>query len=398
MNKLNLAFYTDTYEPAIDGVVSSITNFKKELESRGHSVYIFTSSKLMSKQHKRKDVFLYPGLGFKPYPQYSVALFPYSSSLKLNKLDIDLIHAHTPFFMGIAGMMSAKLGKYPIVGSFHTMLNNRSVVNDYYPKNIQLRKFTSKYLWKYVVFFYKKCNATTSPSDIISSMLVKHGIPKVSTVPNSVDPNYFNMKVDGNNFRQSLGIKDSEKVVLYVGRLSKEKKLEVLLKSAKYMLKRSSNIKFLVAGSGPAELHYKNMARRLKLENVQFLGSINRQKLPEVYAASDVFCIPSTFETQGIVALEAMASGKPVVCADYLALKELVVNGKNGEKFTPGDYLACSKKIEKALNNSDTYIKEAVNTAMRFSPSKVTDKLLEVYNSALNQDEIENTQTYPIFK
>ncbi len=387
MEKLNLAFYTDTYEPAIDGVVSSIVNFKKELESRGHSVYIFTSTKFLSKTPKRKNIFLYPGVGFKPYPQYSMALFPYNSILKLSKLDIDIIHAQTPFFMGFAGMMSAKLGKYPIVGSFHTMVNNKSVINDYYPKNPQLRKLTSKYLWKYVIFFYKKCNVTISPSTVITQMLKNHGLNTVTTVPNSVDTTHFTPKIRGDQFRQSMGIKDDEKIVLYVGRLSKEKKLDVLLKAAKALSKKKKNIKFLIAGSGPADIYYKTIMRRLGLENVQFLGPISREKLPEVYAAADVFCIPSTFETQGIVALEAMASGKPVVCADYLALKELIINGKNGEKFNPGDYLACSKKIEKALNNSDAYIKEAVNTAMRFSPSKVTDKLLEVYSSVLNQDK-----------
>ena len=387
MEKLNLAFYTDTYEPAIDGVVSSIINFKKELESRGHSVYIFTSTKFLSKTPKRKNVFLYPGVGFKPYPQYSMALFPYNSILKLNKLDIDIIHAQTPFFMGFAGMMSAKLGKYPIVGSFHTMVNNKSVINDYYPKNPQLRKLTSKYLWKYVIFFYKKCNVTISPSTVITQMLKHHGLNTVTTVPNSVDTTHFTPKINGDQFRQSMGIKDNEKIVLYVGRLSKEKKLDVLLKAAKELSKKKKDIKFLIAGSGPADIYYKTIMRRLGLENVQFLGPISREKLPEVYAAADVFCIPSTFETQGIVALEAMASGKPVVCADYLALKELIINGKNGEKFNPGDYLACSKKIEKALNNSDAYIKEAVNTAMRFSPSKVTDKLLEVYSSVLDQEK-----------
>ena len=387
MEKLNLAFYTDTYEPAIDGVVSSIINFKKELESRGHSVYIFTSTKFLSKTPKRKNVFLYPGVGFKPYPQYSMALFPYNSILKLNKLDIDIIHAQTPFFMGFAGMMSAKLGKYPIVGSFHTMVNNKSVINDYYPKNPQLRKLTSKYLWKYVIFFYKKCNVTISPSTVITQMLKHHGLNTVTTVPNSVDTTHFTPKINGDQFRQSMGIKDNEKIVLYVGRLSKEKKLDVLLKAAKELSKKKKDIKFLIAGSGPADIYYKTITRRLGLENVQFLGPISRAKLPEVYAAADVFCIPSTFETQGIVALEAMASGKPVVCADYLALKELIINGKNGEKFNPGDYLACSKKIEKALNNSDAYIKEAVNTAMRFSPSKVTDKLLEVYSSVLDQEK-----------
>ncbi|MEM0201178.1 MAG: glycosyltransferase [Candidatus Micrarchaeaceae archaeon] len=383
MEKLSLAFYTDTYMPAIDGVVSSIINFRKELESRGHSVYIFTSSKVLSNPPKMKNVFFYPGIGFKPYPQYSVALFPYNSILKLSSLNIDIIHAHTPFFMGLAGMMSSKVGKYPLVGSFHTMVNNKSVIKDYYPKNPQLRKLTTKYLWMYVIFFYKKCNAITTPSNTISQMLIRHGLNNVNTIPNTVDPKLFNRKVSGMKIRHSLGIKDNDKVILYVGRLSKEKKLEVLLKSAKY-LKKNKKLKFLIAGSGPAEIYYKGMAKRLQLENVKFLGSIKRENLPEVYASSDVFCIPSTFETQGIVALEAMAMGKPVVCADYLALKELVSDGKNGEKFKPGDYIECSKKIEKALNNTDVYINEAVKTAMDFYPKKVTDKLLDVYYSVLN--------------
>ncbi len=234
-----------------------------------------------------------------------------------------------------------------------------------------------------MVFFYKKCNATTTPSNTISKMLVNHGLSNVHTIPNTVDPKLFNIKTNGTKLRQSLKIKDTDKVILYVGRLSKEKKIEVLLKSAKH-LKKDKDKKFVIAGSGPAELYYKAMAKRLHLDNVQFLGAIKRENLPEVYASSDVFCIPSTFETQGIVALEAMAMGKPVVCADYLALKELVSNGKNGEKFKPGDYIECSKKIEKALNNTDAYINGAVKTAKDFYPKTVTDKLLDVYYSVLN--------------
>ncbi len=388
MQKLNLAFYTDTYTPAIDGVVTSISSFKKELERRGHTVYVFASSRMgQEAAPAQKNTFLYPGIGFKPYPQYSMALFPYNSISRLNKLDVDMIHAHTPFFMGFSGLIAAKLGHIPIVGSFHTMVNNKAIINDYYPKNEQLKKMTSKYLWKYVVFFYRRCGATTAPSPTIANMLERHGIDNVNMIPNSVDPEMFNTKVRGGAFRARHGIRDDQNVVLYVGRLSKEKRLEVLLKAAKQLNGRHSDLKFVIAGSGPAEQYYRELVRKLRLNNVEFLGSVGRDRLPEVYAASDVFCIPSTFETQGIVALEAMASGKPVVCADYLALKELVANGKNGEKFRPGDYAACARKIEKALNDSDTYTTGAVQTAMKYSPGKVTDKLLKVYETLLSERE-----------
>ncbi len=379
--KLNIAFYTDTYEPAVDGVVTSINDFKRQLERRGHKVYIFASSRIGRERAKSKDVFLYQGVGFKPYPQYSVALFPYHSITTLNKLDIDVIHAHTPFFMGLSGLINARLSKTPIVGSFHTLVGNRSVINDYYPNNRQLRKLTAEYMQKYIKFFYKRCNATIAPSQAIAGMLSRHGVDNVSVVPNMIDRTVFNRKAGGNAFRKEHGIGDDEKLVLYVGRISREKKLEVILRSARLL--RGRNRRFVIAGTGPAETYYKAMARRMKLDNVVFTGFVERGRLPSAYSACDVFCMPSTFETQGIVALEAMSTGKPVVGADYLALRELISNGFNGEKFRPGDYAQCSSKIEKVLNNAGKYTHGAVETAMRFSPERVTGKLIDVYKSVL---------------
>ncbi|MCL5008627.1 MAG: glycosyltransferase [Candidatus Marsarchaeota archaeon] len=380
--KLNIAFYTDTYEPAIDGVVNSINNFKRELKLRGHKVYIFASARFGNKIHNRSDTFFYHGVGFKPYPQYSVALFPYHSITTINKLDIDLIHSHTPFFMGLSGLINAKLSRLPIVGSYHTMVSNKAIINEYYPNNKLIKDMTTKYMNKYISFFYKRCNATIVPSEVIASILRRNDIANINVVPNMVDRRVFNRKAGGASaFRNSYHIKDDENVVLYVGRLSREKKLDVMLKSAKVLQKKG--IKFVIVGAGPAESYYKGIARRLNLQNVIFTGLIPNKDLPGVYAACNVFCMPSTFETQGIVALEAMSSGKPVVGADYLALKDLIKNGVNGEKFRAGDYLHCSEKIEKALNNADTYTSGAVDTAIRFSPKNVTEKLIHVYKSVL---------------
>ncbi len=385
MERLGIAFYTDSYLPAVDGVVTSILNFKDELEHRGHDVYIFSSKKLYTEAKKSKNVFLYAGIDFKPYPQYSMAIFPYNSMLKLKDLKIDVIHAHTPLVMGFAAMVSAKLGKYPIVGSYHTIINNKSVVQDYYPKNKQLKKITSKYMLKYIKFFYRRCNATTVPSDSIKTFLERYGgIQNISVVPNSIDLKTFNPGVDGSVLRASLGIRDNEKMVLYLGRISKEKKIEVMLKAAAYLLKKEKNIKFIIGGTGPAEQHYKKMAVNLGLEkSVKFIGFVGNKILPKLYAASDLLCLPSTFETQGIVSLEAMATGRPVVGADYLALSELIINGKNGEKFIPGNYISCAKKIEKVLNDTSPYIGSALSTAAQFSVKKVTDRLLDVYDLVL---------------
>ncbi len=382
MESLNIAFYSDSYLPAVDGVVSSMLNFRNELERRGHTVYTFASSRFGKKGNSR--LFLYPGTKLKAYPQYSVAIFPYNSFMKLNSLRIDMIHSHTPFMMGFSALMAAKIGRYPHVSTFHTLINNRSVIEQYYPKNRNLKRFTSKYLWKYTKFFYNRCNRTIAPSRTIESFLKRHGIAETSVVPNSVDVKRFSPRVSGGGIRKALGIKERERMVLYLGRASMEKRLDVMLKACKVLSKKEKGIKFVIGGTGPSEHHHMSLARRLGIaDRVAFMGFVDGKTLPHLYAAADAFCMPSTFETQGVVCLEAMASGKPVVGADYMALRELIKNGRNGEKFAPGDYTSCARKIEKVLNDSRAYTKGAVSTAAEFSVERTTDRLLDTYKDVL---------------
>jgi 1,2-diacylglycerol 3-alpha-glucosyltransferase len=118
-------------------------------------------------------------------------------------------------------------------------------------------------------------------------------------------------------------------------------------------------------------------------EKVKFAGFVSDALLPKYYAACDLFCIPSTFETQGLVSIEAMASGKPVVGADHLALHDLISDGRNGEKFKPGSAQDCARKIEKVLYNEDSY-KGMVETAKKYSIEKTTDNLLDAYKAVID--------------
>jgi 1,2-diacylglycerol 3-alpha-glucosyltransferase len=124
------------------------------------------------------------------------------------------------------------------------------------------------------------------------------------------------------------------------------------------------------------------MAYNMHLRNVKFTGFISDALLPRYYAACDLFCLPSTFDTQGLVSIEAMACNKPVVGSNYLALKELIKDGKNGEKFVPLDPLSCARKIEKVLNHIDSY-KGMLSTAKQYSIARTTDMLLDVYKRAI---------------
>jgi 1,2-diacylglycerol 3-alpha-glucosyltransferase len=376
---LKIAFYTDTFMPAVDGVVISIKNFTNELEKRGHSVYIFTAGndKKIQIMNESPKIFFTRGIKFRKYPQYTFAMFPFFSSLKIRELDIDLIHSHTPFSMGISALTTAKLNKLPLIGSFHTLFTDKEVIKEYLPSNSFMKDVATKYSWKYARFFYNKCDIVLPPSTVIKNLLQKQNIMNTSVVENGIDLKLFNPKVNGKRIRETMLNKKNDKIVLYVGRISKEKRIDTLIKAAKIL--KNKDILFILIGNGPALDYYIKMVNTFKLnDKVKFLGLIPNEKLPEYYSAADLFCIPSTFETQGIVSLEAMACGKPVVGADYMALSELIKNGKNGEKFVPGNSVDCAKKIEKVINNMDEY-KETVATAKNYSVEKTTDKLLGIY-------------------
>lgn len=390
-DKLKVAFYTDTFLPAIDGVVTSILNSKKELEERGNTVYVFAAgdktTKRMSKKHG--NIIVASGVKLKKYPQYNLALFPFAASLKLPR-NVDIIHAHTPFLMGTTALLLARLNRVPFVASFHTLFVNKEVIKEYTIKNRRMQKFLIKHAWSYARFFYGKCNAVIAPSAAIKKMLEKHGIRNVYVVPNGIDTERFNPKrVSGAKLRKSLLRNRKDKLVLYLGRMSREKNVDVLLRAAQLL--KGRGIEFVLGGTGPAIDRYKKLAAELGVSGiVTFTGFVADRQLPAYYAASDMLCLPSTFETQGIVALEAMAMGKPVVGANYLALKEIISNGRNGEKFSPNNAKSCAIKIEKVLNSPDKY-KETRQTAERYSDAVSADRLLNVYKSILNS--INNAQS-----
>lgn len=381
---LKIAFYTDTFLPAVDGVVVSILNFRKELEKRGHEVYIFASGNAKTKQLVKDDdrITIIRGLTFKKYPQYSLALFPIASAFKLMNVRIDINHAHTPFMMGVHALTVSKFDRKPLVGSFHTLFTNSSVIKEYTVDSKFIRKAILKYSWKYAQLFYERCDSVVAPSDSIKNMLTRKGINGVNVVPNGVDIKRFSPSIDGSKIRSKVSKNSRDKLVMYVGRISREKRIETLIEAARML--KNENIRFALVGTGPAYAHYQHMVERMHLQDkIRFMGFVGNGELPKYYAACDAFCIPSTFETQGIVSIEAMASGKPVIGADYLALKELIKNGKNGEKFAPGDSRGCANKIRKVLYNIDSY-KGMVDTAKLYSVQKTTDDLLDVYRRTLN--------------
>jgi len=381
---MKIAFFTDTYLPNRDGVVISILALRKVLEELGHEVFVFCSGSIHTKERNMDDhVFYHTSIPFKPYPDYKVAFFPFLSKREVEKLRIQLIHSHGLATVGWAAFWVARSLNLPIVTTFHTLIPEAV---HYVAKSSRTKSFVKRMAWSYVKFYLRRSDAVIVPSNAIKDLLIEHGLEKdIYVIPSGIDAKRFNPGVNGETIRESLGIKDGN-LVLYVGRLVKEKNLEVLIKAAPKVLKELPNCKFMVAGMGPASEYYKNMVMENDLkEGIVFQGYVKDEDLARYYSASDVFIFPSKFETQGLTALEAMACGKPVVGADFLAIKEIVKDGYNGYLFNPDDPDDCAEKIVKTVNKKSVMGKNARQTALEYSIEKCMDKLLKVYEKCINK-------------
>ncbi len=376
---LKIGFFTDTYLPNVDGVVTTLVNYRTELEKRGHKIYVFSSGDNKTMQANRDPrVYFFKSVKFPPYPQYKIALFPFNSSAIAEKNKIELVHCHALTSMGLAAIKTSRDLRVPLVGTFHTMVPVAA--------KQMLGKTAERILWKATSLFYSKFDVVTSPTKTVQKILESKGVDSI-VLPNAIDTSVYNPRIDASVVKNIVG---AEKIVLVAGRLSQEKTVDVIVRAAPEILNEThgTSVKFVVTGDGPARKQLESLVKSEGLEEkFIFTGFVKREDLPSYYAACDCFATASTFETQGLALLEAMACGKPVVGADSTAIPEAVKNGRNGFLFKPGDEQECAERIVKILGmKKSDYARMSKNaraTALEFSIPKSTTKLLKVYDQVL---------------
>ncbi|MFH1246796.1 MAG: glycosyltransferase [Candidatus Micrarchaeota archaeon] len=359
---MKIAFYTDTYLPNVDGVVSQIVASKKELEKRRHYVQVFTpGTRLQKKANKDKTVSYYEGVKFPLYPQYKLAIFPYTSALEAKQLDIEIVHCHALATMGLASIFTAKTLRLPLVGTFHTMI---PLTTHYITRNKKAQEVLSKAAWKAIKTFYNPFDVVTAPSAIIAKLLSEHGVENVKVVSNGVETQNFNQRAKAENVRKKLGVKKDDSMFLFVGRVTEEKNIDVVLKAFSQLNEETS--KLAIVGDGPAFQQVKSLAKQLKLQNkVIFTGQVPHSEMPHYYAACDWQVTASTFETQGLGILEGMCCGKPCIGANSLAIPETIKNNYNGFLFEPFNVEECIDKMTTAINlNKTKYTSLSRNAAL----------------------------------
>lgn len=219
--------------------------------------------------------------------------------------------------------------------------------------------------------------------------LIKSFFPNINPIIISAgyDPKIFNIQnFNKTDLLEKYGIKyNNQKIVLYAGRLSYLKGVDILLNSAK-LYESKENIITIIAGNGALRKELKNLSKELELKNVYFIGHKSQRTLKKLYNVADVFAMPSRQEAFGLVAVEALACGLPVVCSETGGMKEYI-NKNVGKLIKNEDYKGLAKAILYILNNSPKYNKEALSAYAQdnFAQEKIINKLIQIYNEVIKQ-------------
>ncbi len=380
METLRIAIYTDTYLPTRDGVVTYILTLRKELERLGHEVIIATTARGPASKADENNVYVSRGYKFPLYPQYSISPVPFSVNKKIMDLKVDIVHSQTPLMMGYAALRYSKLKDIPCISTFHSLIFHESILNAYLPDNTRTIRTVERLMKRYLKWHYLKCNETIVPSEYVKRILSRELSVEAKVVNNAIDIYRYLPSMSKSEARAHLNIDVSSRIVLFLGRISREKNLEVLLNAARLS---ASDVRFLILGGGPHLGHYKDMANNLGLRNVDFLGFVDDSLAPLYFRAADVFCNPSNFEVMSTVDVESMAAGTPILVPDGTSQVELLFDGKAGMSFRNADPSDLNSKIGDMISNEDSF--STIDYAKKFTPEKHVESLLSIYRSALDR-------------
>ena len=379
--KLKIGFFTDTYLPQVNGVVTSIESFRQELEKQGHKVYIFCPRANQKNEDKR--VIRFPSIKFVFQPEYHISL-PFTRHLLRDfwEKELDIIHAHTPFSLGLLGYYYAYIKKVPFVYTYHTLYPE--YVKSYVWKG---RLVTPRMVARITAIFSNRCDLNIAPSEKIKKLLKGYGVKRpIKVLATGIRVEKFNKKVRPNNFRSRYKIEPEEDVLLYVGRLGQEKNIEFLLKAFFVLKQNRQKLKLLIVGDGPAKKSLENLVRNHGLEkDIIFTGYLSPQEIIKANQAADLFVFASKTDTQGLVILEAAASGLPIVAVKDDAFIKILKNKANGF-IVKQNVAEFNQKVLKILDNKKLYqklSKKSVEIARNLSIEKQTGQLVSAYRKLL---------------
>lgn len=416
--------------PKVDGVSFSVEELTKR-QAVDNEVKIYAPAYEGKQRRQRRGKVVVERFPSVSAPTYKDAHIAFPNFLKLlrevKKWDPDVIHVHTPMTMGLVGMIVARRLNKPVVGTYHTLVSEllmylvpkwawgselkaqamslwKDLVgegkgNGFLGGFIETLKSMrevdkseereepaiKRVTWFLVNKFFNYCDAIIAPSDVVKRELLKRGMTKeVEVISNGIDATLFSVK---KTFKKGYKI-------LHVGRMGFEKKVDEVIRAFELVHKEIPAATLTLVGDGPAKNEWETLVKSMGLDEViTFTGWEKRENLGRVYRGHDVFVTASTMETQGLVVLEAMASGLAVVGVNKFAVGDIVRSGKNGYLVRPGDYVGMAVKMVKILREVKLKAdlgREARKTAEGHDIGETVKKIRNLYLVVMEKRRLAN--------
>ncbi|MDP2921381.1 MAG: glycosyltransferase [Candidatus Omnitrophota bacterium] len=384
---MRILMMTNTYFPIVGGLEQSIYSFSEEFKALGHEVLIVTPA-FNGMPAEEPGIIRIPAIQKFSGTIFSVN-FPISGLLTryMKEFSPDMVHSHCPFFMGDFALRLSRQHAIPLVFTYHTMFEQ--YIHDWPVQNEGVKRFMVKLAAGYA----NLVDHVIAPSESVQEILLTRGVKTpIEVVPTGVDVKHFS-KGNGKAFRERNQIPPDALVIGHAGRLAPEKNLEFLTNCLVELLKKDARVHVLIVGLGPSEKMIKDTFWQAGLEKrLHLTGVLHYQHLVDAYFAMDVFAFASLSETQGIVLIEAMAAGLPVVALDAPGAREVIedhVNGRLLNEMDQQSFIDALLWVLRRSNEELQAIKQAARmTARKYPINSVAKRMLEIYEKIRSRKSI----------
>jgi len=395
---MRILMISDVYFPRINGVSTSIQTFRRGLHAAGHETILIAPEYLGAAPDTEPDILRVPSRGVPRDPEDRAMKLGAIRALRpqLEKLEPDLVHIQTPFIAHYQGTALARALRVPVIETYHTYFEE--YLHHYVPL---LPRAVMRFIARR--FTVSQCNvldALVVPSRAMEQALLDYGVQcPMHIIPTGMEMDRF-ASGDGQRFRAQLGIAPGQPVLVHVGRIAHEKNIEFLFRMFEIVVRSKPGAVFVVAGEGPALTSCKAYVRTLGLaQQVRFVGYLSREReLLDCYRAGDLFVFSSKTETQGLVLLESLALGVPVVSTAHMGTAD-IVNPQRGAHVAPDDEAEFANTVVRLLDDAPrraAMSAEARAYAATWSATAMADRLAGLYSAVLGQVSRNSPVSQPV--
>jgi 1,2-diacylglycerol 3-alpha-glucosyltransferase len=386
---MRIAIFAESYPPVVNGAATAISLLVGALRER-HEVVVY-APRFPGHTDRDRDVRRFSSYRLPPEPQYPLAI-PFSPALfrEFMQRGFDIVHTHSPFTLGQVGRLWARRAGIPAVITYHTLYTEYTHYASWVPGNVArgfIRRITRQHC--------NACQAVTVPTEPIRDVLREYGATgPIEVIPTGVP--FGDLPVPDPTFpREELGIAAAARIVLYAGRLAKEKNLPLLFRAFRQVHDVEPSAVLLLAGTGPWEGEARRIVAELGIEPAtRFAGVLDSERLALCYADAQVFGFPSLADTQGMVLVEAKAAGLPSVCVDAYGPSVVIRHGVDG-LLVPNDEAAFAEALLRVIREPElraAFSSAGRTDAERFSVTAMARRYERVYDAALGRCSVSSVR------